>query len=424
MSQTGLQFKAAPAMTQQPQVVINRTAEREIINPPVLILGGEANALSVIRDLHACGVKVYAVGEADNFIRHSRYCEWIDLPGSDSVEEVWADFLLSDASEFLTGALVLACSDAGVRVLIRHQAELREKFLLDECNPAAQLTMLDKLATYKCARAAGVDTPLFWEISGREDAEALRDQLVFPLLIKPRLSHVFEARFGRKHITVNSFVELMTSLGALAGEKANVLLMELIPGGDDQLCSYFTYLDEQSRPLFHFTKRVIRRYPTGMGGACYHRTDWIPQIVEPATRLFAHAGLRGLGNVEFKQDPRDGKFKLIECNARFNGSNALVSESGCRLAQFVYRRATGGALPEMDHFRYGLRQWDPMRDFFAFIERRRSGQLTLRQWLRSVMHWQTFAYFQWSDPLPALSRLLRPLKRRLGGRHGGSTGKG
>ena len=48
----------------------------------------------------------------------------------------------------------------------------------------------------------------------------------------------------------------------------------------------------------------IRRYPTGMGGACYHITDWIPELVEPSLKLFRNVGLRGLANIEFKQDER------------------------------------------------------------------------------------------------------------------------
>ena len=36
----------------------------------------------------------------------------------------------------------------------------------------------------------------------REQVLALRDELVFPLIVKPRLSHLFEAQFGRKHVIV------------------------------------------------------------------------------------------------------------------------------------------------------------------------------------------------------------------------------
>jgi predicted ATP-grasp superfamily ATP-dependent carboligase len=187
--------------------------------------------------------------------------------------------------------------------------------------------------------------------------------------------------------------------------------MEWIPGPDSLLCSYFTYLDEQGTPLFAFTKRVIRRYPTGMGGACYHVTDWVPQIVEQSNRLFKQAGLRGLANVEYKLDERDGQYKVIECNARFTASNALVSAAGCRLALFVYNRIVGRPLPKMQDFKSGLRLWDPLRDLRSVQELRQLGQINWMSWLKSVLHRQMFAYFDLADPMPAIVRLLTPLKR-------------
>jgi hypothetical protein len=67
----------------------------------------------------------------------------------------------------------------------------------------------------------------------------------------------------------------------------------------------------------------------------------------------------------------------------------------------------------MDDYRVGLRLWDPVRDFQAGLAMRREGQLTLGWWLASVCHRQTFPYFQWSDPMPALARLTTPLRKAL-----------
>jgi predicted ATP-grasp superfamily ATP-dependent carboligase len=150
-----------------------------------------------------------------------------------------------------------------------------------------------------------------------------------------------------------------------------------------------------------------------MGAACYHVTDRVPEIGELGNRLFKHVGLRGLANVEFKRDPRDGVYKLFEYNARFTASNCLVSASGVRLAAFVYNRLVGRPAPEMDDWKSGMRLWDPARDWKAFCELRGMGKLGLFGWLASVMHRQTFAYFAWSDPMPAVARALKPLQKML-----------
>jgi D-aspartate ligase len=378
--------------------------------PPGLILDGGANALSVARDLGRMGVSVFAIGPRDSVVKHSRYCQWIPI---DEGEDAWAEFLLGPESDHLTGAVVLACGDAAIQVLIRHRRALLERFRLDLSDPTAQAAMLDKLATYRHARAAGVPTPGFWEVGSREQVLALRDSLVFPLLVKPRLSHVFESRFGRKHVIVHTFEQLLAPVDAALRARTDVLLMEHVPGPDDLLCSYYTYLDEQGRPQFHFTKRIIRRFPAGMGTACYHVTDWIPQIIPLAQRLFDHVGLRGLANVEFKLDARDQQYKLIECNARFTASDCLVSASGFGLARFVYNRLIGRPQPPLENYKRGLRLWDPARDWSAYRELRRAGRITFWRWLTSVLHRQTFAYFRWSDPMPALARAFKPVGRSL-----------
>src|SRR5438046_10288060 len=100
--------------------------------PPVLILGGEANALSVVRDLGRQGITVYAMGEADSSVQSSRYCNWLEVEIDGTVEESWARFLLSERSDYLRGAGLLSCSDAGLQVLIRHREKFAAHYMMDD----------------------------------------------------------------------------------------------------------------------------------------------------------------------------------------------------------------------------------------------------------------------------------------------------
>jgi predicted ATP-grasp superfamily ATP-dependent carboligase len=186
-----------------------------------------------------------------------------------------------------------------------------------------------------------------------------------------------------------------------------VVLMENIPGPDSRLCSYYTYLDEEGDALFDFTKRIIRRYPVNMGLGSYHITDHVEGVRELALKLFRHVGLQGLANAEFKYDDRDGQLKLIECNARFTAANSLVAKAGFDLGTFVYNRIVGIPQPPFTTFRTGLRMWDPLRDFRAFLELRARGEMTLIEWLASIMHPTSISYFSWRDPLPSFVRLTK-----------------
>jgi len=388
--------------------------------PPVVLVEGEGNpnGLSVARCLGRRGIKVYALTPPGSYVRYSRYATWIPdtVTGGESPEER-ARYLLGPQSDWLRGAVLVTCYDQGLQLVGRYYDQLKEKYRLDLCNPAAQLTMLDKLATYQAAVAAGVPTPRFWVAKNRQQVLGYRDELVYPLLVKPLLSHVYRGRFWVKFAVANNFDEMLKAYAQAEEAGLEVMLVEQIPGPDDRLCSYYTYLDEQGNALFDFTKRVIRRYPVLHGPGCYHITDRVSGVKEPALRLFHQVGLRGLANVEFKRDDRDGVLKLIECNARITAANALVAHSGYDLPSFVYNRIVGLPQPPLGEFKVGKRLLFPVEDFHAYRVLRQRGELTFWQWLRSVAHPAIFPIFRWSDPLPSLvfeaARVRGALARRL-----------
>lgn len=378
-----------------------------VVRPPVIVVGGESNALSIARSLGALGVEVHGLG-VSRFVQYSRFIRPIRLPAHGDDEQAWTDCLLGPATEHLRGAVVLAGSDVGITVLARHRARLLERFRLDECEVDAQLGMLDKLLTYQRAVAAGVPTPRFWRVDGPDDLERHCDDYVYPLIVKPLLSHRYQARFPgvSKFRLVEDMAALRLAYRELTEAGLAVMLTERIPGPDELLCSYYTYIDRSGSPTFDFTKRIIRRFPPGMGLACYHVTDWNPEVKDLALRLFKYVGLRGLANAEFKRDERDGQLKLIECNARFTAANSLVAAAGLDLAQHVYFRILGEPHELPSRYATGLRLLYPSNDLRAFLALRAKGKLRFGQWVRSLAHRQTFPYLQWDDPAPAIGRAV------------------
>jgi D-aspartate ligase len=383
--------------------------------PPAVILGGHTNALSIARSLGGAGIRTYAINNGNAVVQYSRFCQWIGIQRrADTLQETWAAYLLGPESDHLRGAVLLAACDEAVELIANHRRALSEKFRLDLSNPKAQLCMLNKLSTYQAAREAGVPTPRFWLAERREQVEKLEHELVFPLVVKPLLSHQFKNKFsGAAFVVVHRFAELLEAFDAIDRAGIQTFLVEMIPGPDDKLCSYYSYLDETGNSLFDYTKRVIRRYPMNMGAGAYHITDHVPGVKELSLKLFRHVGLQGIGNAEFKLDSRDGQLKLIECNARFTAADCLLVASGLNLSLFVYNRIIGRAPEPPASFRTGLRLWYPADDFRAYRELRRNGLLTFREWLASVCHFQIFPIFRWKDPLPAFVQGIRHLQGTL-----------
>jgi D-aspartate ligase len=384
---------------------------------PAIIVGGDHGCLSIARSLGAAGIPVYAINHPQSEVKYSRFCRWIDLPDNSAIgTEAWAAYLLGPESDPLRGAVLLAASDEAIELIMEYRQSLSEKFSLDLSNPTAQRCMLDKLCTYRAAQAAGVPTPKFWVADTREQIVKLQQELVFPLVLKPILGHRFSRKFTGAYAVANNLDELLYAFDKVCCANIQTFLVEMIPGPDDQLCSYYTYLDEGGNHLINFTKRVIRRFPMNMGGSTYHITDYVPHIQELALALFRQVGLRGVANVEFKMDERDGKLKLIECNARFTAADCLLVASGLNLPLFVYDRLTGRAPTAPSSYRMGMRLWKPVGDFAAYRQLNKMGLLTFRAWIRSIMHPQIFPLFRWNDPLPAVlgnARLIRYAWSRL-----------
>jgi D-aspartate ligase len=371
---------------------------------PVLILGGQENAISITRNLGRRGIRVSVCGPRDCIAFRSRFCRArYAVPDGVAPGEYWSELLLGAGRPELRGSVVFGCSDDALEFLAAHQHELERDYLVEESLPRLRLALLDKQRTLELARSVGVPTPRFWSVSSREDVDQVRGDVGYPVLIKPIHSHVFQQRFGgRKFFTAESFEDLAARAQLVLDAGLSFMVCEFIPGPDSLLSSYYTYLDREGRALFHFTKRVFRRSPVNRGGASYHITEWIPETAALGEKFFRGVGLLGLGNVEFKRDPRDGELKIIESNARFTAAHELMVRCGMETDWIVYCHLTRRARPAIGSYREHMRMLYPWRDFAAYRELSQMGSLTLPGWLRSIAHPQVLPLFALRDPWPSI----------------------
>jgi predicted ATP-grasp superfamily ATP-dependent carboligase len=386
--------------------------------PPAVVLGGSANAVSVARSLHAAGVEVWALGRRDSPVRHSRHCaRFVPFSGGDALQAAWLDWLGGGPE----GAVLLPCDDDGLELIGRNRKTLvGGGYLPFEANDEVLLRMLDKQTSYALARHAGIAAPGTFEPDGDQAVADMLAELRFPCAVKPIHSHVFQRRAENpaKALVVDSPDALHDALAFMRRLDVRPLVTEIVPGSDDQLCSYYSYLDEDGEPLLHLTKRKIRQYPAGFGLGCYHITDRNPEVADLGLRFFQSVGVRGLANVEFKRDARDGRLKLIECNHRFTAANGQLRAAGMDLALFCYCRLVGLPTPDVGSYRRDVRLWYPIDDTRAFLVHRRAGTLTFQQWIRSLWHAQEFPLFSLSDPKPTVVSTWW-ITRRLVARHSG-----
>ena len=95
--------------------------------------------------------------------------------------------------------------------------------------------LLAKRAQIEAARRAGVPVPPTWFADDRAAAERAAAELRYPAIVKPSVGIAFKAREGRPVLEAGGPDELLAAWerGHAAGD--DLLLQEVVPGGDDAL---------------------------------------------------------------------------------------------------------------------------------------------------------------------------------------------
>lgn len=383
---------------------------------PVILLGGASNGVTVARNLGRLGVPIIGVGSLDAPALRSKYCRRvIALAEGRTVREHWRHVLLSGQYPEIEGAIVFAFDDESLQFMDDHREALAARYRVEDYLPDLRRIFLDKLATLVLAHEVGVPTPKAWPIRSREEVYRLRDELTFPVMVKPLNTFDFYSDFGRKlFIVEDDFREVVEKVSLSLERGHEIMVVEMIPGADSLLSSYYTYRTPGGAHLFDYTKRIIRRWPIHRGGGTLHQSEWLPETADMGRRLFDRIGWHGNANVEFKRDMRDGRLKLIEVNARFTAGHRLVTASGAPIDVIIYCYLTGQPIPTFEHYSQSLRMWDPVRDFLAFRDLHRAGKLGLWGWARSILgHRFILPLFSLDDPWPSLSLLADQIRRKL-----------
>ena len=383
---------------------------------PVLLLGGKENALSIVRHLGRLGIPVRVSGPANCWALHSRWCaQALPVPKRSTQAAYWSKLLLGNDGS-LNGHIVWPMSDEAIAFVQSNRGELALRYRLGEGDAQLQADFLDKMKTLELARLAGVAAPQFWNVKTEEDLAALRGAVRFPVMVKPIQSHLFTKEFGRKLFIIdNSLEELGARVRDAWSRGLDVFVVEMVPGPDSLLSSYYTYRTANGRRLFDFTKSIIRRWPVNRGNACFHKSGWDAETADAGQRFFEGVGLKGLGNIEFKRDPRDGQLKIIEVNARFTAAQELVRRAGFPIDLMIYCHLTGQPVPVAHPAEKPLYFWYPLRDFFGFVELWRRGELSFGGWLKSIAKSPVvFPLASFSDPRPVFGAAMALATRLFG----------
>lgn len=371
-----------------------------------VIIGGHFQGLGVLRSLARQGVPVCLLDHQQCIGAFSRYQKkYIRCP--DISEQLsFFDFMMHLATrENLQGWVVYPNDDETVCFLSKYKSQLEQHYRIPTQSWDIVRLVYEKKLTYQLAEKASIPVPKTFYPDNVKQLEQL--VLQFPAIIKPSVKEPFYSRTRKKAIRVDSKQELIAKFEwarSLVGGNG-LMVQEFIPGGPRYLYSVGS-LYKAGEFLGRVVARRPRQHPMDFGHATtYAETVDIPHLEKISKKILGLIGYYGLSEVEFMLDPRDGKYKLLEINARPWGWHTLAIAAGVDLPYLLYQDMLGREV-KIDGFRKNVKWIRLVTDTPTAAGEILKGRLSIGSYLNSLLRGKKeFDVLSLSDPLPFIAEL-------------------
>lgn len=385
--------------------------------------------LGVMRSLGGLGVDVYGLEHVQPSIAgSSRFCTGRlpaghdGRPIGDTDEAIVAD-LLAAGRRLGEGTILLAGSDEWAEFLADQRGCLSPTFLYPDIRPGLIRTLTSKAGLHEVATRHGVPTPAVHAPDTVEEAVATADGLGYPVVMKPMVSQpdrqgLMLARGGGE---VAAYYEVMGGAG-------NVVVQEYVSGEDSDVWMFNGYFDASSRCLAGYTARKVRQHPPRMGTCTVGVCEWNEEVARISEEFLGALGYRGIVDIDYLRDRRDGSYRVLDVNPRLGGAFRLMaSPDGMDVVRAMYLDLMGRRVgPSV--CRDGRKWMVETADLLAFHHYREDHGLTFGRWAGSLRGVEELALFAPTDPIPFLVALRLLVadtvtarwRRAAGGRRAGA----
>ena len=335
---------------------------------PAIILSSHNTGLSVIRSLSAVNVPIVVVCYSKRDMGYvSKYVkEVIWTPHPENKEGEFIELLMGNGERY-KGSMLIPCDDETLVAVSKHK-ELLGKYFIVACTEwSVTERLIDKQYTYELAETIGVPCPRTIMPSIPGDLEQRCAGLHYPCLVKPCQSHKYLAQFNIKMRKVEDYDHLRQMHQEASDVGLEVVIQEYIPGDDSHSVNYNSYFWDRE-PLVEFTAVKVRQSPPSFGVPRVVMSKDISEIIEPGRAFLKGLGYYGYSCTEFKKDPRDGIYKLMEVNGRYNRSGILSTRCGINFPALEYQHLLHGVAPKRSNFIKGIYWIDSTKDIFTSIK--------------------------------------------------------
>jgi len=317
--------------------------------PKVLITDANSRrSLAVARSLGRRGIRVIAGNDKPYGLTYaSKYCAGrMTYPHPQKHPAECATVLLDNLRRGRYDHF-FPMSDDVVRLVANRFEEFSSAAPLLLPDPRSLKTALNKGETIRFAAARGFSHPRTFFVEDLGDLRRLKHEIPYPAVIKPRRGS------GAEGIVFVKKPEHLTGQYLRIHRRYSYpLIQEMIPHRSPKYGVHclFNRLGELRAAVVHW---FSRQYPTRGGpGSCFETVDR-PDILEQGVQLLQELGWKGVAQVEFLEDIRDGALKLMEINSRFWDSLQTAIQAGVDMPYMLFRAGTEGDVEPRLEYRTG-----------------------------------------------------------------------
>lgn len=384
---------------------------------PILVFGlgpGELHhgALGIARSAGRLGIPVHRLArERATPVTLSRYNRsWTQVPRQAPPEQVLE--LMHETVRRIGAPILIPVDDAGSVFVDEHVQELGDFIFAHQPDGLAR-HLSSKHGMYELCQEQAVPTPRSAFPTSESEAAELCELWEFPAVLK--CINAGEAPEGSPRVAIAS--DRKQALDAYHAmeviDAPNVMFQEYIPGSPETVWMFNGYFDANSDCKVGFTGKKIRQSPPYTGATTLGVCELNECVHETTLRFMKQIGYRGIVDMGYRFDERDGRYKLLDVNPRIGATFRLfVGADGTDVLRAMYLDLTGQEVPSTS-LQPGRRWLVEHMDLSSSVVYRRRGDLTLLGWLRSFKGVREAAWFAHDDPVPVLGLWLKLLFKRV-----------
>lgn len=323
----------------------------------VLVLEAEKTAAyALCRALGREGYKITACSHlrinpsfSSKYVSEKKRC-----PNIEDNYDAYFEWLSAEVSRtrYLT---VMSFSDKTTRLLSQRKETLSAYTHIYQPHIGITEKVLDKSKTYEAARIAGLELPRVYPWSPADKAESIAERLDYPVVLKPLQKIIIKngkAFFTKVNETnyVWKQREFKEKFSRLLGITDRFEIQQYIEGAGR---GYFTIL-WNGKPVMQFAHERIREYPVRGGASSFRKSIDYAEMEPLSVKLLNQIQWSGPAMVEYKYDPWQKKYYLMEVNGRWWGSLPLALNAGVNFPLILLRLIERGNASGFQQVSYPL----------------------------------------------------------------------